>query len=213
MRIENRHSVTFFCSSAILHLAIGSIAFLSNQNLEPTEHLVKIKISRIEQHAPQIAAPQVTRKKEILLDKPAAKVQPVAPAPVPPKVKRPVVAKVAQKPALPQTSGSENVNAPVLSPKLQASYEQAIAGWLEKHKRYPRQALRRGLMGQSELFLELAENGKVLQAKISRASEYAIFDDEVLAMVRRAEPFPTVPEGYPKGLKLKFSIPVSFKIS
>lgn len=104
---------------------------------------------------------------------------------------------------------------PIKAPQARAtksqivSYQSQLMAWLERHKRYPRRAQRRGIEGEALLYVEIARNGKVLDSRIERSSEARILDREVMQMVSRANPLPSVPKDYP-GETIAFRVPVRF---
>jgi protein TonB len=51
-------------------------------------------------------------------------------------------------------------------------------------------------------------SGSVTSARIAKGTGAAVLDQEMLAMVRRASPFPTSPDGQPKS----FTVPVHFSV-
>jgi len=68
--------------------------------------------------------------------------------------------------------------------------ESIVRSWLERHKHYPRVAVVRRMEGEVILFVHLDASGQVIDVRIEESSGFKILDDEVLAMVRRASPFP-----------------------
>ena len=67
------------------------------------------------------------------------------------------------------------------------------ASRLQRAKRYPRGAEKRREQGVVTLRFSLGSDGDVLERSIARSSGNAELDQEVLAMVRRAQPFPSFP--------------------
>jgi protein TonB len=68
---------------------------------------------------------------------------------------------------------------------------------LERYKRYPREARMRNQEGVVAVRFRLDESGHVLAASIARSSGFPALDDEVLQLLRRAEPLPPPPGGEP----------------
>jgi protein TonB len=83
--------------------------------------------------------------------------------------------------------------------------------WLENHKRYPKKALRKRIEGEGVLYFKMDRNGNVLTQTIRSPTGSRILDREILAMLRRSSPLPSVP-GTLAGTVFEFSIPVSFNI-
>jgi len=85
------------------------------------------------------------------------------------------------------------------SPGSEAS-RNAIAKWrdlvvarLQQNKRYPATAEGRREQGVVTLSFSVDRNGRVLARSISKSSGVAALDEEVLAMVQRAQPLPAFP--------------------
>jgi periplasmic protein TonB len=72
-----------------------------------------------------------------------------------------------------------------------ATWERSLAVRLETSKRYPVRA--HGEKGVAQVTFRLDRNGHVLSSKIVQSSGSAILDDEALATLKRADPFPHPP--------------------
>ncbi|MEL6316192.1 MAG: TonB family protein [Pseudomonadota bacterium] len=79
------------------------------------------------------------------------------------------------------------------APGARRDFMATLAAWLQKHKRYPRRARARRQEGVGRLHLKMAADGRVLSARLKSSSGHRILDDEILAMIRRAEPLPKIP--------------------
>lgn len=97
------------------------------------------------------------------------------------------------------------------SPGVEASNSRARATWaamisahLNRFKRYPPGA--EGVTGRPSVRFSLDGSGRVTSASLIRSSGSAALDDEAVATVRRASPFPAPPDG--RGAS--FSVPVNF---
>ena len=73
------------------------------------------------------------------------------------------------------------------------SYRQTLAGWLSRHRNYPLHLRRQGVAGIGVLFLEVGRTGDVTVTRMERGTGDARLDELTLAMVRRADPFPAMP--------------------
>ena len=89
-----------------------------------------------------------------------------------------------------------------------ANYHGRIAAHLARHKQYPAGARGRGQEGGASVTFGLDGSGHVTSVRLARASGVADFDQEAVAMVRRASPFPAPPTGRP----MSFTVPVSFRL-
>ena len=91
------------------------------------------------------------------------------------------------------------------------TFQQRLLAHLERHKRYPHASRRRGEEGVVYLRFVMDRAGEVLDCRILRSSGVAQLDDEVLAMIRRAEPLPRIPDEIPQS-KLDLVVPVKFEL-
>ncbi len=89
------------------------------------------------------------------------------------------------------------------------TYAGQLAAWLERHKRYPRSARRRGEQGTVTLRFTLDANGRVLSRRIVRSSGHQRLDREVLALLDRASPMPRPPGN---ATKFSLAVPIVFSL-
>lgn len=101
--------------------------------------------------------------------------------------------------------------APAVSAAAKASYEASIIAHLEKHKRYPPEARMRRHQGVAYIQFTVDRQGKVLSYKLYRSSSSQHLDDEVLALIVRAQPLPPIPADRPEQT-LDFVVPVQFSL-
>lgn len=94
-------------------------------------------------------------------------------------------------------------------PGSAVSYFALLQAWLEKHKEYPHQARRRRQEGTALLSFTFTRNGRVTNARIVESSGFHSLDREVMAMIRRANPLPPIPDDFPQH-RLTLSVPVQF---
>lgn len=88
-------------------------------------------------------------------------------------------------------------------------YLQRLAMWLERHKEYPRRAQLRRQEGTVMLRFTIDRDGNVLSHRIVRSSGHSALDDEVEAMIQRAQPLPAIPASL-AGAQLEVVVPVQF---
>ena len=81
---------------------------------------------------------------------------------------------------------------------------------LMRNKRYPVSARSRGEEGVAQVFFSLDRQGRLLESRLVRSSGSASLDEEALAMLRRAQPFPPPPPDW-DGL-MNFSVPIRFNL-
>ncbi|MCC6776997.1 MAG: energy transducer TonB [Hyphomicrobiales bacterium] len=95
--------------------------------------------------------------------------------------------------------------------EMARSWHSQISALIQSKKRYPASARARGEHGVTQVAFSVDRDGRVLEAKIVRASGIAVLDEEALAVVRRSQPFPKPPQVVP-GDRFDFSFPMSFNI-
>ena len=140
---------------------------------------------------------------------PAQDVAAVAP-PVPPTAEMPPeqIAAVTkpQRPVQEQSSAAGGISRG--GSTVDANYHGRVAAHLARHKRFPVDSRRRGERGSAGIDFSIDGRGRVTAVRIARSSGHASLDRAAEAMVWRASPFPTPPDGRPQ----RFSVPVSYSI-
>jgi protein TonB len=112
-----------------------------------------------------------------------------------------------QKPPAPMTAAPAKGGAP----HIERSWETLLMRKLQQFKRYPSGAQARGEQGVALLAFSVDREGKVLDRKIVRSSGHADLDNEVLAMIERAQPLP----GFPASMRepqLSLTVPIRFAL-
>ncbi len=133
--------------------------------------------------------------------KPAPPVETASAAPpAPPAPPAPVPSLASAGPAA--TPGGGN-------PGARADYRAVIANWVERHKRYPDSVRRRHLEGVPVVRFQIGRDGTVVMCEVVRSSGRPEIDDAALATIRRADPFPEMPEGV-DGASMTFTVPIEF---
>jgi protein TonB len=146
-----------------------------------------------------------------------AKPVPVKPKPVHTEAKKPTDAlpaprtSAAPKAERQASLTSSSAPAGATSAAALASYNQLVAAHLQRFKQYPSSAKAAGEQGTSRLSFTLGRSGQVLGSRLAGSSGHPSLDGETLAMVRRAQPFPSMPPEL-KQASMSFSIPVQFSI-
>ena len=160
----------------------------------------------------EMAAVPVTRQRARPQDLPRR----TEPKPEPQKVARQPEKKPPQEerrearseaPPVPQAAAPQNSRgaAGTMSP---ATWKSRLMARLERAKRYPSGARRRGEEGVAYVSFAIDARGQVLSAQLARSSGHSELDEEVLALVRRASPLPPPPPGVPGTI----TAPVRFNI-
>jgi periplasmic protein TonB len=142
--------------------------------------------------------------------------QPKVEEPPPPALTMPDVALPLPKPVErveQETPPAPRTAAPVTggSPAVAPSWEAALLKHLQSYKRYPRSAQARGEQGVALLHFKIDRNGRVLARHILRSSGSAVLDDEVLAMIERAQPLPAFPASMTQN-ELDLTVPIRFSL-
>lgn len=185
--------------------------------------------------APPPPEPEVVepRPPEPIVDPPPPAIQPLVALPEPPKEppppevkeeptqKPPEVKRVERKQPAPRTTAAprsqRSADTPS-APSMGASSAAAIASWrdlvvaqLQRAKRYPSGAESRRETGVVMLNFTLSRGGSVLSRSIARSSGNSELDQEVLAMVSRAAPFPQFPSGMNQA-SVNLTVPIRFSL-
>lgn len=164
---------------------------------------------------PEVALPPVP---DVPPPPPPPEVAEVEPPPEP--VPEPVFVPQASVPtttAPPEVQAPEAVTAaaPVMADasaimaSVMPSFEQILLAHLEQHRRYPARARKRHQEGTATLRFVMDREGHVLSFRLERSSGYDLLDDEVLEMIRRAEPLPAIPAELGRD-RLELVVPVRF---
>jgi periplasmic protein TonB len=151
------------------------------------------------------AAPQPPEKRppnEMKVEQPLDEMPGTTPLP---EVKPPAPVEQAQPPA-PRTAEAVRGGAPHVEP----SWEATLVRELQRAKRYPRAAQLRNEQGIVLLSFSVDRNGHVLRHGIAKSSGHADLDNEVMAMIMRAElpPFPASMSEQ----RLDLTVPIRFSL-
>lgn len=135
--------------------------------------------------------------------------------------KKPKPREKSEKPPAPQTSAAPAMQADasqqMASPAQGASSSRSLtpANWrsrlvahLNRHKRYPPGE---NGSGKARVAFTINRAGQVIAARLAGSSGNARFDEEAVAMVRRASPVPAPPPEVPGG-SIAFTVPVDFSL-
>ncbi len=88
------------------------------------------------------------------------------------------------------------------------SWESRVLGRLEAAKRYPVSARSRRDQGVTTVRFRLGRQGQLLSATLIKSSGSRMLDDEALAAVHRAVPFPPIPAQRP--VEIELVVPIEF---
>jgi protein TonB len=118
--------------------------------------------------------------------------------------------------AIPEESAA--VPAAPMQGRLTPTPSNAVPTWkthilalLERNKRYPEAAQSRHQQGVAQVFFSIDRQGRVINSRVVRSSGASALDDEALALLRRAEPFPPPPPELP-GARVDLMVPIRFNL-
>jgi protein TonB len=92
-----------------------------------------------------------------------------------------------------------------------ASWRDLVIAQLQRAKRYPAAAEARRAQGVATVSFTLSRGGGVLSRSLVRSSGNSDLDQEALAMINRAAPFPPFPSSMPQA-SVHLSLPVNFAV-
>lgn len=93
--------------------------------------------------------------------------------------------------------GGTGGRAAVAGSAAMTSFRSRLVAHLTRYKNYPEQAQERGIGGRNAVTITLSREGRVISTALTSASGHSILDQATMAAVRRAQPFPTIPEDGP----------------
>ena len=90
-------------------------------------------------------------------------------------------------------------------------YLDRLKRWLNKFKRYPKDAIDKKQEGRLVVSFVVLRDGTVLDPRIERSSGIPSLDEAAIAMLRAASPVPPLPETY-RGERAALDLPVGYSI-
>jgi protein TonB len=227
-RIDSRHWLLALLAALIVHSAIF-LSYQSNKTVgaeETSQKSIVIRLKKIT-FPPKIAPPPVMQPKVEPLPKPEPRLKPlVKPKPSPkiePKpnsIVKPVkIYEARVDPILYDNIKRDDDNNKLedserIDLSLKHSYESQLLAWLQRHKKYPNLARRRGQQGIVILEFVINAEGKLLSHKIIQASAHTALNTAVVKMIKQASPMPPVPqELHRKRDQFSYTIPIHFTLS
>jgi TonB family protein len=88
------------------------------------------------------------------------------------------------------------------------NYRGLVAAHLARYKQFPPEARSRGDNGRATVNFSLSASGSVTSVRLVNGTGLGALDQEAVAMVRRASPFPAPPDGR----AANFTVPVTFQL-
>jgi periplasmic protein TonB len=95
--------------------------------------------------------------------------------------------------------------------QAELDWHKSLVRQINRHKEYPRAARRQGAEGTVHVVFTLDRSGKVLSARLRDSSGFGLLDEEAIAVLERASPFPPPPAEM-AGLAMKLILPITFNI-
>ncbi|WP_314960163.1 energy transducer TonB [Bradyrhizobium cosmicum] len=171
------------------------------------------------QEKPDVVAPPEQKLEPVPPKREPPKIVPAEkPVPVKPRVVRPDARKPSDAPPAPRTSAppraerqaplASAVNAGSVASTI-ASYNQRVRAHLMRFHSYPSGG--NGARGVARLSFTVSRSGQVTSSRLGGSSGVAAFDAQAMSMVRRASPFPPIPDDIKNGA-MSFTIPVEFTV-
>ncbi len=165
---------------------------------------------------PKIVTPKVEKPKVVRpeLEKPvqATQVTPVETRSS--EAQQPAPQPSVQQPARTSTAKPSASHRPAPRPGSQTAkpgYYKLILERLERLKKYPSRARRRGQQGTVVLSFTLNRDGSLKHYRITQSSGAKSLDLEVKKLILRATPFPAIPKNISSDT-LEVSVPISFSL-
>jgi len=148
-----------------------------------------------EEEKPKVEPPPPQPEAEVTLPQEEAKPEPPKPVPQPEQL----------RPTAPPHQR-------VASAAAVTAWNVRIAKQIEKHKGYPPSALPRRESGVTQVAFAIDRDGRLIESWIVRGSGHPALDQEAIDTLRRAQPFPTPPDGL-AGETFEFTVPMRFTVT
>jgi len=180
---------------------------------------------------PPVSKPQVEPLPEVVPEtKPEPKPKPKIPKPVkklvpvpkpepkpivdpPPEIVEVAPKQTQIKPPETKNLPQPEVAAPRVDPSLKKNYETKLLVWLERHKKYPNIARRRGQQGTVVVEFVINAKGELQSHRIVQASKHKALNEAVVKMLKRASPMPDVPKPlHGNETEFSYTIPIVFAL-
>jgi TonB family protein len=139
-------------------------------------------------------------------EKPNPVDQPVASQPPLPKEEPTEQPREQSKPTPPAVAASRS-GVGVGSSREVRDWAARVSAYLARNKRYPADALARGIGGTASIAFTVDADGRVASIRLVRSSGDVSLDRESQDLVRRAAPFPPPPHG-----RASITVPVNFNV-
>lgn len=95
--------------------------------------------------------------------------------------------------------------------KEMLTYQDIIKQKIQQSRKYPADARQKGIEGAVEMAFTIMKQGALKNVDITGASGYMPLDEEAVATIKRASPFPEIPAGF-GGQELTMKVKLIFDI-
>ena len=99
-----------------------------------------------------------------------------------------------------------------IDPRMMQTWVGQISAALERKKRYPPAAHARREQGVAQVSFTIDRQGQLIESHIARSSGVAELDQEALALLLRAQPFPPLPAEPLNGERISLTVPIRFML-
>jgi protein TonB len=200
----DRSKLASITVTVVIHLLIAAAALTAVQVSRPKvmqELSVQIAPQKIKPAEDVVPVPRLAVPSAVTVPTPEITVQTATPPPV-----------VAQPPAAAMVPP-----APVAAPQKAVgesrdSFLGRLLAQLNRFKQYPRAARQARIEGVVMLHFVMGADGRVQRFEIAKSSGHAVLDNEVLALIQRAQPLPAIPADYPSR-SLDAVVPIEFSLN
>ena len=96
-------------------------------------------------------------------------------------------------------------------PNSVLQWQQQLVDVLARNKRYPAEAMSRGEEGLAVVHFTVDRSGHLISSRIEQSSGSALLDHEVIDLLNRAQPFPSLPSDY-TAAQISLNVPIRFNI-
>lgn len=121
---------------------------------------------------------------------------------------KPTTSPVASKSASRQGRAQQSPSRPVTAPDDGTAYRSAIYRRVQAARRYPESARLSEIEGSALVSFSIDTAGRLVGLAMIKSSGRSILDQEALASIRRASPFPPPPPGIDRA----FSVRLTFRM-
>jgi protein TonB len=177
-------------------IAVQSDTFVSEVTPQTVEDL---KAEVVEEVSPDAVEELKVEDVEVAVEPPPPPPQEVA-----------SVAQIASGGPVGQVAGRGGSRTETAGEAALSSYLGIVVAHLRRFKRYPAEAQAANIHGTTRVRFSVGANGEVLATRIVASSGAKLLDQEAVAMIARAGPFPPIPPEF-KRTSMTFTVPVRFQ--